>query len=369
MATSKSLLTVFTGQRMGIRVNGRSYGVQRPSLVDGADWTPNLSTQTLMEFDNLNPALIYSVFDDVTFKMSYPQNNQMVIESVLMDADPTLDALMVDPANMVPFTCWANMKGLDGNTKGSWLVRDITPSGNPFTGTVKEGAKRTLDGKGLQALLFHGLGLAYTRFRGATALVAAPAQPALSQTSSGGTLTTDTYYVVLTAVTAVGETTAGGEASIQVISGVANELTVTVPAISGSVLSYNVYVSNRSNAWRYSGNTITTSYTITALPSPTAKNPPVNNSSGVAAVSGDVVLSASGNVYTGTLSQTAYQNPQNGLAYALVKKNGITIASATNPATEDTFSISADGTTFHALDTLGASDWYDVWTLYKPTPA
>lgn len=367
-ATSKSLLTIFTGQRMQIRMAGKSYGVQRPSLVDGADWTPNLSNQTIMEFDNLNPALNYSVFDDVSFKAAYPQNNQMVVESVLMDADPTVDGLFVDPAGMVPFTCWANMRGLDGNIKGAWLVRDITPSGNPFTGTVKEGAKRTLEGKGLAAILLHGWAIAYTRLRGATVLVAAPAEPTLGQTGSGGSLGADTYYVCYTAVTAVGETTAGAEASIQVISGAVNELTVTMPAISGNILSWNVYVSNRSGATRFVGNTATTTLTITSLPNINAAKPPVNNTSGVPVAAGDVVMTLSGSLYSGLLTKPAIVMPQNGLSYLMVKQNGVTLASWNQSASQDTFSISADGTTFSVLDSSGASDWYDVWTVYKPSP-
>lgn len=369
MATSKDLLTIFTGQRMAVRMVGKSFGQQRPSLLDSADWTPNLSITTIMEFDNLNPALIYSTFDDASIKMSYPQNNQGIIESVLADVDPTSDAFMVNPSQMVPFTVYANMRGLDGIIKGSWLVRDITPNANPFTGTVKDAAKRTLDGKGLQGLLFHGLAIAYTRFRGATVLVAPPAALVLGQTSSGGSLTADTYYVVATAVTAIGETTAGKESAIQVISGSTNEINVTVPATAGAITSYNIYVSNRSGGWRYSGNTATTSYTITTLPTNSAVNPPVTNSSGVPSVANDVVYTSGGGVYSGLLSVPAVAMVQNSRPYVLVKKNGVTIATADQPATADTFEISADGTTFSVLDANAASDWYDVWTLYKPNPA
>ena len=53
----------------------------------------------------------------------------------------------------------------------------------------------------------------------------------------------------------------------------------------------------------------------------------------------------------------------------MVRKNGVTIATIDNPANQDTFSISADGTTFSVLDAAGATDWYDVFTLYKPNPA
>lgn len=369
MATSKDQLTIFTGQRMATRVAGKSYGMQRPALLDGADWTPNLSTVTLMEFDNLNPALIYSTYDDTTIKLSYPQSNQGIIENMLMDMDPLSDAFYVNPTQMVPFTTWANMRGLDGNIKGSWLVRDITPGGNPFTGTVKEGAKRTLDGKGIQALQFHGLAIAYTRFRGATVLVAPPAATVLGQTASGGFLGADTYYVVTTAVTAVGETTAGKESSIQIVSGSVNEITVTLPAIAGSITSYNVYVSNRSGAWKLSGNSNTTSYTITTLPTLSAVSPPANNASGAPSAANDVIYTLSGSLYSGLLSVPAVEMVQNSRPYVLVKKNGVTIATSDGPATQDTFSISADGTTFSVLDAVAPQDWYDVWTLYKPTPA
>ena len=265
--SSKSQLTIFTGQRAAVRMVGKSYGQQRPSLLDGADWTPNLSVSTLMEFDNLNPALIYTTFDDVTLKLSYPQNNQATIEAVLADIDPTSDAFYVNPALMTPFQTYANLHGLDGNIKGSWLVRDCVANANPFTGTVKEGAKRSLDAKALQAMYFHGVGIAYTRFRGATVLQAPPVAAGLSQSASGGFLGADTYYFVLTAVTAVGETTPGPEASIQVVSGSVNDITVTTPAIAGSVTDYNIYMSDRSGAWRFAAQVSSgTTTTITVLP-------------------------------------------------------------------------------------------------------
>ena len=191
----------------------------------------------------------------------------------------------------------------------------------------------------------------------------------LVQTASGGFLGIDTYYVVTTAVTALGETTAGKESSIQVISGSVNEITVTVPATAGSITSYNVYVSNRSGGWRLSGNTATTSYTITVLPPLSALTPPTTNSSGVPSVANDVVYTLSGSIYSGLLSVAAVEMVQNGKPYVMVKKNGVTIATPDSPATQDTFSISADGTTFSVIGSSSPGDWYDVWTLYKPNPA
>ncbi len=369
MATSKSLLSIFTGQRAQFRVVGKSWGMQRPDMVQSADWTPNLNITTIEEFDNLLPALMYTTFNDVTFKMAYPQNNQMIIESVLADWDSSQDVLQVMPENMVPFTAFANLRGLDGNIKGCWIVRDITPNGNPWTGTVKEAAQRTLEGKGLQASYYHGLAMLYTRFRGANTMQAAPAVPTLSASSSGGSLGADTYYVVITAVTAAGETQPSPEAVVQITSGTANEIAVTIPTTTSPVTGYNIYVMDRSNKWLYAGNTATTSFTITALPSANANRPPMTNTSGVPAVANDVVLTSGSGLYTGALAQPAYTVPQTGLSYALVRQNGITIASPNTPATLDTFAITSAGTTFSVLDSNAPNEWYDVFTLYKPNPA
>ena len=369
-STSKDLLTIFTGQRMNLRLVSKSWGERQPNLVDGADWTPNLTAQTLMEYGNLNPALVYTVFDDVTFKCTYPQNNQMQFESLLMDWDQTVDALMVDPSNMTPFTAYANMQGLDGRIKGSWLVRDITPTGNPFTSTVKADAKRTLEGKGLQAVQFHGLAISYARLRGTTVMQPQPPAAAATVTTTGGALTAGAYYTAITAVTAAGESLIGPEAMTQVVdAGGASEIALVTPTITAPVTGYNVYAGNRSGDLRLAGAASGTSFTLTALPAVGAPHPPAQNTTGVPVVANDVVLSSVGNVWSGTLPKAAIINAQTGLPYILIRRNGITIAGPDSGATQDTVAISADGVTFSANDTAGATSWYDVWTLYKPNPA
>jgi sugar lactone lactonase YvrE len=135
------------------------------------------------------------------------------------------------------------------------------------------------------------------------------------------------------------------------------------------VTGYNVYAGNRSGSLRYAGAASGTSFTLTALPGSGAVAPPAQNTSGVPVVANDVVMSATGSVWSGTLPKTAIINAQTGLPYVLIRRNGITIAGPDLPATQDTVAISADGTTFSANDASGATAWYDVWTLYKPNPA
>lgn len=365
--SAKTPLSIFTGQRSQIRLVSKSWGVARPSLVDAVDWTPNISTQTIMEFDNLTPALQFTTFDDVSGKISYPQNNQALVEAVLADWDPTQDEILVNPSNLQPFIAFANLKGLDGKIKGSYLLRSCLPTGNPWTSTVKEGAKRTLDFKALNAYLFHGLAIQYTRARGANTQQSAPAQPAVVSAGTGGFLGVDTYYVQLTAVTAAGETIASNEACVQVTAGAVNKLTVTIPAIVAPVTAYNVYASNRSNGERFVAQTTALSYDITALPSTTSATTPRTNTSGMPSVAGDKILTLGGGVYSATLDKAAFKLPQSGLDYALIFKNGAEIASVDNPASEDTFAFNAAGDTFSVLDTAAPDSWYDLFTLYKPS--
>lgn len=370
MSNAKLPISVYTGQRAQVRMVARSWGVGDPALISGVDFTPNISNQIVLAFGSLTPVINYTTFDDVTAKMSYAQNNQAIIEALLMDYDQTQDEVLVNPAGLVPFVIYANLKGLDGKIKGSYLLRGARAVGNPWTSTIKEGAMRTLDIKALNVYFFHGLAIQYTRFRGALTQQSPPAQPTLAQTATGGFLTTDTYYVQTTAVTASGETTVGNEASIQIIlSGATttNKITVTTPAIVSPVTAYNVYVSNRSNGEIYSGQvTSGTTYDITQLPATTAPRPPLINTSGMPAITGDVAMTLAAGLYSGNLPTTAYKLPQTGLDYVLVHKNGSEIASIDNPASEDTFAFNAAGTAFSVLDAAGDSSWYDVFTLYKP---
>ncbi len=370
MSNTSAPITIFTGQRAQIRGVAQSWGVSLPALVDGVDFTPNLTAQMVQAFGSLTPVINYVVFDDVTAKISYPQNNQKAIEALIMDVDPTLDEVLVNPATMQPFTFFANLQGLNGKVMGCYLLRGCKVSGNPFSSTIKEGAKRTLDIKALQAYFISGLGISYARLRGTKTIQAAPTQPTVSQTATGGFLSSDTYYVQTTAVTAAGETTPSNEASIQIIlagdTGT-NKLTITTPAIVSPVTSYNVYVSNRSNGERFSVNVPSgTSVDILRLPAATASRPPTQNTSGMPATAGDIVLTSSAGLWTGTLPVAAYKMAQTGLDYLYMLKNGAELATLDNPALEDTFSFASDGTTLSLLDASGDNDWIDCFTLYKP---
>lgn len=71
-----------------------------------------------------------------------------------------------------------------------------------------------------------------------------PATAPVTGSAAGGTLAATTYYVKLSAVTAAGESTLSPETTQAVA--VNSLLTVTIPAPSGSILGYNVYVSTAS---------------------------------------------------------------------------------------------------------------------------
>lgn len=366
MSNAKLPVTIFTGQRAQIRAVSRSYGVGDPAMVSSVDFTPNISNQIVMAFNSLTPVVNYTTFDDVTCKMAYEQNNQAIIEALLMDYDQTQDEVLVNPADMQPLTIYANLKGLDGKIKASYLLRNAKVSGNPFTSTIKEGAKRTLDMKALNVYFFHGLAIQYTRFRGTKTIQAPPAQPTVVSAAAGGFLGPDTYYVQLTAVTAAGETTASNEAMVQITAGAVNKLTVTIPAIVAPVTAYNVYVMNRSNGELFSVQTVALSVDILTLPGATSARPPVQNTSGMPAVVGDKVLTLAAGLWSAALDIAAFKLPQTGLDYITILKNGSEIASIDNPASEDTFAFNAAGDTFSVLDASADSNWYDVFTLYKP---
>lgn len=368
MSNAKAPVTIFTGQRAQVRMVSRSYGVGDPAMVQGVDFTPNITSAMVQAFGSLTPVVNYTTFEDVSAKISYEQNNQAIIESILMDYDQTQDEVYVNPAGMQPFVLYANLRGLDGKIKGSYLIRGCVPSANPWTSTVKEGAMRTLDIKGLNVYFFHGLAIQYTRMRGTKTIQAPPSQPALAQANVGGFLGPDTYYVQLTAVTAAGETIASNEASIQVVTGgtQTNKITVTIPAIVAPVTAYNVYCMNRSNGELFVAQTTALTYDITTLPGATAARPPVQNTSGMPAVTGDKVMTLAAGLWSADLDIAAFKLPQTGLDYVLIHKNGAEIANIDNPASQDTFSFDAAGDTFSSLDAAGDDAWWDIFTLYKP---
>jgi hypothetical protein len=115
--------------------------------------------------------------------------------------------------------------------------------------------------------------------QGGTALI--PGLPALSASSSGGSLATGTVYVKLTYVTPAGETPASRESSVSV-TGPTGEVTVTGPASNVALTGnnaptgYNVYSASASGGEVKQNTTpiaIGTNYIITSLMTGTSSPP------------------------------------------------------------------------------------------------
>lgn len=361
MADTRSPLSTFEGQRAQIRAVTLSHGVIRPNLVDAVDFMPALTVTRVPEFDNETDALIFETFDGVNGRMSYTQSNQGLLEALIMDRDPTVERILVDPARMKQFQLFANLKGQDGNIKGSYLIHTCKIVGNPFTSTVKEGAKASVEFEAINAYQLRGLGLLYTRATKAEAPETMPTSPVLGTTSTGGTLVPDTYYIRITAVTASGETAGSNEAAVEVPAGTnTNIISVTLPVVAGDVTGHNVYVSNRSNDEKFVAVDVTTSYDILALPSPTSAKVPNIDSTGAPQMSGDKDIS-SGAI---TLDKAAYKFPNTGLDYMLIMKNGSVVASPNKVASEDNFWFNAAGTTFNLRTPAADAEWWDIFTAY-----
>lgn len=359
---TRSPLSTFEGQRAQIRAITNSHGIIRPNLVDAVDFAPTLTVTRVPEFDNETDALIFTTFDGANGRMSYTQSNQGLLEALIMDRNPTVERILVDPAKMSTFELIANLKGQDGNIKGSYLVHTCKIAGNPFTSTIKEGAKSVIEFEAITAFQQRGLGILYTRATAGTAAEGPPAQPVVVAGPTGGALSDDTYYIQITALTATGETIASNEAQLELTAGTAaQKITVTTPAPAGSILTYNVYVSNRSNGAIFVANDAGGStYDILALPSPTSVRPPTVDTTGSPQISGDKTFTA-GAI---TLDNAAYKYPNTGLDYLLVKKNGQVIASPNKVATQDDFWFNVAGTTFNVRNTPADNDWWDIFTSY-----
>lgn len=367
-ADTRQPLSIFLGQRNQIRMISQTHGVIRPNMVDSLEGMVKLSVKRIPEFDNKVDALIYSTFDGASGKFSYTESNQGLISAALMDLDPTIPQQMINAAgpNFGNFTFFFNAMGLDSKIKGAGLLYGCITSEMPWTQPVKEAAKRSLGWEALNFIWFPGLAMQYTRMVGALTAQATPAKPVVATSTTGGLLSPDTYYVQIGAVTASGETLPSAEAGILVPTGTStNKITVTTPAIVSPVTSYNVYVSNRSNGERFTINVSSgTSGDITVLPGTTAVTPQTLNTSGSYSASGDKTFTGSG-PYTVTLDNTAEILRPQGIQYAWVARNGSIVGTPDNPATQDTFLISADGTVFSVSEVPGANVW-EALTLYKP---
>lgn len=103
--------------------------------------------------------------------------------------------------------------------------------------------------------------------------------PSLSTSATGGTLVANNYYVKYTWVTSSGETLASPEASITT-TGSTSTVTVTIPTLPAGVSSANIYISTTISTETKQGNTVTTTFTLSAAP--IAGVPlPINNTSAI----------------------------------------------------------------------------------------
>jgi hypothetical protein len=364
MGKTRSPLSIFTGQEAQIRAVTLSHGVIRPNLVDGLDYTLKISGKEVPEFDNKQNALIYTTFDGATGKMSYTKSNQGQIEALLMDTDPSVEEIWVSPTEFKNFTVFENLKGLDGKIKGSVILQECHPTGDPFTSTVKDAQKGGLDFMFINAHRFMGLAIQHIRARAGVVLIGVPASPTLGTATTGGFLAPSTYYVRITAITADGESQGSTEVDIVVPTGTStNVINVTTPAPAGSIVSYNIYVSDRSNGERFAGNDGGSSaFVVTNLPASSDESCPNIDTTGAFQAPGDIEFAGN----TITLPKAAFAMPQNGMQYALIMKNGEVVADPVNPATGDDFYFNAAGTAFAVGTTPASKDYWDIFTLYQP---
>jgi|HubBroStandDraft_6_1064221.scaffolds.fasta_scaffold01031_8 hypothetical protein len=122
--------------------------------------------------------------------------------------------------------------------------------------------------------------LSGTTWNDVTRLASVPAQNAPSTSTTGGTLAAATYFYVITALTAAGETTKSNEQSITT-SGATSSNTLTWAAVSGAT-GYRLYRGTATGAENvhYAVGAVTT-FTDTGAAG-TAGTPPVSNTAEVA---------------------------------------------------------------------------------------
>lgn len=132
--------------------------------------------------------------------------------------------------------------------------------------------------------------------------LAAPVQSSLATATSGGTLAAGTYYYVVTALNANGETVASNEKNI-VTTGATSTVTVSWSAVTGAT-GYNIYRSNATGTETFliSVGAVVT-YTDTGSGTPTSVLPPANNTTGTWARSGMLA-----NCYVASLTPKAADN-------------------------------------------------------------
>jgi len=134
------------------------------------------------------------------------------------------------------------------------------------------------------------------RLIAAQAATAAPtAAPTVAQSGSGGTLPAATYYVVVTELNGVGETTVSPVSAGQAIT-LGQDLVVTFPTLKTGNSSRNTYVGVAVGGPWYLAATGTTAATVTfSAPLPAnsyAVQPPATNSTGLSSKKLELLRSA-----------------------------------------------------------------------------
>jgi hypothetical protein len=118
--------------------------------------------------------------------------------------------------------------------------------------------------------------------------LAPPIAPVLTQQAGSSTIAAGTYKVETTYVNTDGETTAGPSSTIVVASSNVNTITITSPVTSLNATGWYAYVTQAGGSTYTRQQTlgsptaIGTNLTLSAPPTSSGANPPVNNTTGVA---------------------------------------------------------------------------------------
>src|SRR5208337_3781009 len=80
---------VQVGQNTRINIGSRHYGRKRVPLAGTLSITSKETSGVIPEFDNLNPVLVWNVFDSCDVKFEAPMADQTDIEAMIYDMDPT----------------------------------------------------------------------------------------------------------------------------------------------------------------------------------------------------------------------------------------------------------------------------------------
>jgi hypothetical protein len=165
--------------------------------------------------------------------------------------------------------------------------------------------------------------------------VATPAAPTLSTQTTGGNgslAASTTYYVVLTGISANGETVQSSAASVATGAGMTNQITVTLPSLANGETGFNVYAGTSSSGPFYPQNTggsATGSFIFGTASNPfqtSGTQPPSSSTANI-----DLVKFDLGNAKLTVNGTINYVTPPTGTpsTYACFDSSGNLISSAT----------------------------------------